>query len=490
MATNDNNPTAAASRQPTAVQFNHIPRDILYTIASKLPPKEFVRTSVLSRAWRRPTWQTCPRLTFRLRECDIDRAFWYDHVWRFIDDVDIVLREHRGKVVGTLRVQVESIVGFVPVRFPYSAIDNLVRFAIASRTKNLALDLKPPTRWRTYGADDRYPFPFHLFDDDTMSTPCLQNLQLSFASLKPPPPSHYKGFPNLRKLHLQASHVGSKGLQRVLSRCCSLEWLHLDRCHIHDDVDDDELAVAAPTLPRLRYLRVSYGKLTKIEFNAMNLATFEYNGDFAPIHLIHSTKLQGANIRYNTEIFQEHTLVPLLKGIPRVQNLTLNARLGAIPLLEKRYWLQDSPLLKFSNLKHLQLIVRICHREDFKHILYSSSSFLKATPFIEKLEIHFRSIYGWFDEVGPSREDLGQCKCNNYLKSILITGFRALKGQVEFLLHAVETAPALEVLRVEIDRYPSSLHQQCEEAEEAKQCARTSLSSVLSQDVTFDVVII
>ncbi|WVZ88139.1 hypothetical protein U9M48_034688 [Paspalum notatum var. saurae] len=430
-------------------------------------------------------WQTCPALTFKLRECGVDGGLRYKHVWRFIDEVDNVLQEHRGKVIETLQVKVNYVVrGVVRVRFPDYAINDLVHFAITSRTKILALDLKPPSGWWIYGSDDRYLFPFHLFDDDT-STPCLQNLQLSFASLNPPPPPQYKGFPNLRKLHLQVSHVGSKDLQRVLSHCCNLEWLHLDRCDIHND---DELAVAAP-LPRLRYLRVSYcRKLTKIEFNAVNLVTFEYGGDLMPIHLVHSMKLQGANIKCGNDVLQ-HMLVPLLKGIPSVQNLTLNARLG-LPLLEKHYWLRDSLLLKFSNLRHLQLVMFILDK-DVEHILYSSVSFLKATPFIEKLEIHFRGVYTWFDQAGPSREDLiGQCKCNNYyLKSIWITGFKALKGQLEFLLHAVENAQALEVLRVETERRcPPSLHRQYEEAEEAKQRARASLNTVLSQDVAFDVI--
>ncbi|KAJ1264523.1 hypothetical protein BS78_08G007700 [Paspalum vaginatum] len=398
-------------------------QDILHTIASKLPPKEFGRTSILSRAWRRPMWQTCLALTFKLRDCNVDGGLRYKHVWRFIDDVDSVLQEHRGKVVETLQVKVDSVIrGVARVRFPDYAINNL----------------------------------------------------LSFASLNPPPPSQYKGFPNLRKLHLQVSHVSGKDLQRLLSRCCSLEWLHLDYCDIHDD-DNDELGVVAP-LPCLHYLRVSYGKLTKID------------GDFIPIHLVHSLKLQSANIKF-IDVVLPHTLVPLLKGIPSVQNLTVNTRRG-IPLLEKHYWLRDSPLLKFSNLRHLQLVVFILD-QDVEHILYSSASFLKATPFMEKLEIHFRGVYAWFDEAGPSREDLiGQCKCNNYyLKSIWITGFKALKGQLEFLLHAVENAHALEVLRVETERrYPPSLHRQSEEAEEAKERARASLNTVLSQDVAFDVI--
>jgi len=99
----------------------------------------------------------------------------------------------------------------------------------------------------------------------------------------------------------------------------------------------------------------------------------------------------------------------------------------------------------------------------------------------------------WFAQGGPSRKDLGQCKCKyNHLKNVWISGFNATRGQLEFLLHIIENADALEVLRVEIGQYPPFNYRRYgggePPVEEAKQIARTTISTVLPQHVTFDIV--
>ncbi|XP_039772057.1 FBD-associated F-box protein At3g52670-like [Panicum virgatum] len=59
---------------------------------------------------------------------------------------------------------------------------------------------------------------------------CLQSIQLSFVSLKPP--FQFGGFPNLRKLDLSMVHVTGKDLEDTLSSCCNIECLSLDRSHL------------------------------------------------------------------------------------------------------------------------------------------------------------------------------------------------------------------------------------------------------------------
>lgn len=88
--------------------------------------------------------------------------------------------------------------------------------------------------------------------------------------------------------------------------------------------------------------------------------------------------------------------------------------------------------------------------------------------------------------MGPCRKDFGQCKYN-YLKDIWITGFKAARGQLEFLIHVVENAPALEVLLVEIDQYPHLYGDTGAPIEEVKKIARSCLGTVLQQNVMFDV---
>lgn len=48
----------------------------------------------------------------------------------------------------------------------------------------------------------------------------------------------------------------------------------------------------------------------------------------------------------------------------------------------------------------------------------------------------------------PIRQQLGRCEYNN-LKNMRIIGYKGSRDKVEFLLHVVENAPALEVLTLE-----------------------------------------
>ena len=190
-------------------------------------------------------------------------------------------------------------------------LNNWVSFAASSGTKNLTLDLKP-AEFYCKPQLDRYVFPFQLLDSGSISR--LQHMQLSFVSLKPP--SHHRGFPNLKKLYLQLVHASKKDLGHVLSHCCNLEWLCIDRCNLND-----ELVVNGP-LSHLLYLHIDCCEFTKVEFHARNLTTFEYYGRFIPIGLSHSLKIQSANIMFYKADFQD-ALISLLNGLPNVENLTL-----------------------------------------------------------------------------------------------------------------------------------------------------------------------
>jgi hypothetical protein len=91
-----------------------------------------------------------------------------------------------------------------------------VDFVVTSRAKNLTLDLIPKRVWQCKYI---YEFPFQLLDRESMSH--LQHLHLNFVYLDLP--SWFKGFPNLRKLHLQRVHVNRKDLENMLSHGYTLE---------------------------------------------------------------------------------------------------------------------------------------------------------------------------------------------------------------------------------------------------------------------------
>lgn len=287
----------------------------MYRIMSKLPPKEFARANVLSSKLR-CTWSVCPRLTFDgVQVCKCHRWDLVQHTGRFIHEVNSVLQKHHDKVVETLEVRMDLVDSLL-----VHHLNNWVSFAASSGTKNLTLDLKPIDFFLKPQLE-RFVFPFQLLDSGRISR--LQHMQLSFVSLKPH--SHYRGFPNLRKLHLQLVHANKKDLGHVLSHCCNLEWLCIDRCHLND-----ELVVNGP-LSHLLYLSIDCCEITKVEFHAMNLTTFEYYGRFIPIGLSHSLKIQSANIMFYAGVFQD-VLVSILNGLPNVENLTF--RIACLDLIK------------------------------------------------------------------------------------------------------------------------------------------------------------
>nr|XP_034591570.1 putative FBD-associated F-box protein At5g56700 isoform X2 [Setaria viridis] len=401
------------------VQFEDLPEDVQCIIFSKLELKEAVRSSVLSSKWAN-TWMIHSKLRFDGSKMYGKYMSGAYRTLKFIDNVNRVLKLHHGKVVETLEIKVEFD-RILPIH-----LDNWVSFAAASWTKNLALDLVPENYLEH---TERYIFPFELLDGETMSR--LQQIQLSFVSFKLP--SQFSGFPKLKRLDLYLLHVNRKDLQDMLSGCSNLEWLSIARCDL-----EDELIVDRP-LSHLLYLRVAHCKMTKIELHAAKLRTFIHNGTQLPVHTIQAQELKDAEIAVTNFTTFEHALNVLPKMLARVQNLTLQVplRLKSSSLLEKSS--------KFPQLRHLKLLLRHSP-EDLDNIL-SLASFLRAAPLIEELEIHFNITGRGNAEVGRLR-NLPKCPYK-HLRNICISGFIGTQGQAELLVHAVENAPALEVVTID-----------------------------------------
>uniref|UniRef100_A0A0E0A6E6 F-box domain-containing protein n=1 Tax=Oryza glumipatula TaxID=40148 RepID=A0A0E0A6E6_9ORYZ len=390
------------------VQFADLPEDLLCTIFSKMPLKDVVRTSVLSRNWRH-MWTCCTKLRF-------------DGVTISSNNINAVLHQHSGKIVEEFEVKFEFDSKLV------DHLNGLVDFAVSSQTKKMAFDLVPTN---PVGLLDRYRFPFERLDNGSISR--LQHIQLSFASLELPP--HFSVFLNLRNLDL---HL----LRRIFKICYHNALILNVRCHI-----GGEIKVTQP-LPRLLYLRVTYCDITKLQLNAINLKAFMYDGMRHPIDLGHALVLKEASLHFFGSVHLEDALTTLPSMLPCVQSLSLDAyvpltTLPSVPpcvqplCLDVYVSLEVSSLLKntckFSHLKYLQLKLRLYYH-DSGNIL-SLASFLRASPCIEKLEIH------------PIRR-LPQGEYG-YLKNMHITGFVASTGELEFLLHVVESASILEVLTIE-----------------------------------------
>uniref|UniRef100_A0A0D3GDZ0 F-box domain-containing protein n=2 Tax=Oryza TaxID=4527 RepID=A0A0D3GDZ0_9ORYZ len=445
------------------VRFEDLSEDMQNMIFSKLPLKETVRTSVLSSKWRH-LWKISPKLRF-----DGSTMRGEYMLEKLVGNVNATLKQQRGRMAEALEVKLEfqsRLVAFTGEKsILVDHLNNWVGSAASSCTTSLALDLAPK---EFRDRHDRYMFPFELLDGKAAS--CLQQIQLSFVSLKPP--TQFSGFPKLKKLSLHLVQVIAKDLQGLLSSCSNLEWLSIVRCNLNDD----ELKVDC-ALSRLLYLRIANCEISKIEMYAPKLKTFIYEGAQLPVDPIQAQELEVADIVFKGDITFQYALTVLPVVFPSVQNLTVHANFGL-----QFPWLLSTKS-KFIQLKYLKLLLPQCSG-DMDNIVYLAS-FLKAAPLLEVLEIHF-NVPGYEDAGIPVLRSLPKCPYKN-LKSIYITGFRGLKGQAEFLVHAVENAPALEVLTIDTaTKIGVRSAQHIESA--GGYVARSCLASIVSPKTKFQIV--
>ncbi|XP_047063574.1 putative FBD-associated F-box protein At1g61330 [Lolium rigidum] len=399
------------------VHLADLSEDLLSVVLSKLPIKDAVRTGLLSSKWRHMS-RGCSKLKFDgFTVCGSGVFGGQEYTQKFIDNVNAVMRQQQCMVVEELVIRFGFDIKLV------DHVNTWVDFAVSSRTKSLALDLAP-AKFRA----DQYRFPVELLDDASLYR--LRHLQLSFASFELP--CQFSGFPNLRTLDLHMLRVTRKDLQDTLSNCVNLEWFSMVRCHLND-----ELTVGRP-LSKLLYLRIVHCKITKIVLNAVKLETFIFYGRLYPVDLGGAPELKHADLDFYSSVPLEHALTVLPKVLSSVQDLTLRA---LIPL--KMPLLMETPY-KFSQLKHLDLWLIIEHKEAGN--ILSLASFLRAAPYLEKLEMHF-SVFDFAHRVSHPIKILPRCP-HDYLKSLHITGFSGTTSQLELLVHTVENAHALEFLTI------------------------------------------
>uniref|UniRef100_A0A0E0Q4B9 F-box domain-containing protein n=1 Tax=Oryza rufipogon TaxID=4529 RepID=A0A0E0Q4B9_ORYRU len=260
---------AAKNRQGrrSGLQLNDLPIDVLGLIISRLPIGDAIRTGLISRQWK-DLWRDHTMLTFSRATFPSCRML---NQQNFIRRVDSILQQHSG--VGVERMEIKFL-----LRNARRDIDRWVKFAVASKTKELILDLSDLTRFFMLPVmvfhpyldrEGFYEFPCQLLDANNGGSH-LQCLQLTSMYLKPA--ADFTGFLNLKRLNLIGVNITDEGVQNLLCNPNVLEFLEISFCRMLTKIH------APHFLNRLKHLQVDCCPvLEKIEMNC-DLATLDFTG--------------------------------------------------------------------------------------------------------------------------------------------------------------------------------------------------------------------
>uniref|UniRef100_A0A0E0HWX2 F-box domain-containing protein n=1 Tax=Oryza nivara TaxID=4536 RepID=A0A0E0HWX2_ORYNI len=336
---------AAENRQGrrSGLQLNDLPIDVLGLIISRLPIGDAIRTGLISRQWK-DLWRDHTMLTFSRATFPSCRML---NQQNFIRRVDSILQQHSG--VGVERMEIKFL-----LRNARRDIDRWVKFAVASKTKELILDLSDLTRFFMLPVmvfhpyldrEGFYEFPCQLLDANNGGSH-LQCLQLTSMYLKPA--ADFTGFLNLKRLNLIGVNITDEGVQNLLCNPNVLEFLEISFCRMLTKIH------APHFLNRLKHLQVDCCPvLEKIEMNC-DLATLDFTGS---------------------------SMTPLI--FATTSSLTNKA-------------ISPQRLPKLIYLRHLKLET-IVFGYGRKTDILDYAYLLEIAPFMEKLELHVQ-ITGFFGQ--------------------------------------------------------------------------------------------
>ncbi|XP_047937909.1 F-box/FBD/LRR-repeat protein At1g13570-like isoform X1 [Salvia hispanica] len=365
-----------------------LPRSIIENILSRLPLREMVRTSLLSREWKH-RWLTCPELVF---DVCFDQMFLKGRELNPI--IHHVLRHHRGPL---LRFTVQ-----VPSLRSCPEIDEWLHLLPNDTLQDLFLRV-------SIGGEHR--LTTHLF-----TFRHLRNLRLESCTFDPP--LGFEGFNKLVTLQLQNVGLVPDRFGDFLASCSAIQTLILFHC-------------------------TSFNCL---EITGPRLKLFEFNGIFISISFKNCPLLRDVRLAFSPESNVENgfsfSLAESLSCLPALEELELQAnaleglfRYGAAP---------EKLAVALKSLKNLHLTNM--YFEKIAEIA-SAISIIRSCPILQKLRITGYT-YEAVDSVAGFLRSQEPLKCLARLKSIKMQLFCGNDSEMEFLKYMLSSAAALEEIAI------------------------------------------
>ncbi|EOA25592.1 hypothetical protein CARUB_v10018940mg, partial [Capsella rubella] len=184
-------------------RISQFPEALLLQILSRLPTKDAIATSVLSKRWR-SIWKMVPRLEFNSH---------YQNLHKFSENVARSLLLHKAPILESLHIKVTDRLEGRSESDIYIGIWSGIAFARHVREFVLHLFFKRPVR-----------FPSSMFNSNNT----LETLKLK-CSVRLDVPSRFC-MKSLRTLHLlSVDFIDNKSIRYLISGCPNLENLVIDR---------------------------------------------------------------------------------------------------------------------------------------------------------------------------------------------------------------------------------------------------------------------
>ncbi|RAL46980.1 hypothetical protein DM860_017021 [Cuscuta australis] len=409
-------------------RISDLPDELLSQIFSHLSPLDAIKKSALSRRWRY-VWLTLPCLNldwcdlsgfrgiFHSNDCDLYKAV-------YVKKADQILQRFKNQRISSFRLS------FCFDRKHASNVGKWINFAAEKHLESLSLQFICTDE--SFSRLDCHYDEFYVISGSFLSRiPYLKNLHLDSCRLK----LHSNFTLNrLKTLDLIYVHIEETGLQSILSRLSTIEWLQLRHCTNLPS----KLCIGA-NLQCLSFLMVSNcPDVQEIELGAENLKTFEFVGKVAlKCSFISTPNLERAYVSLTDRVNSGAAglFKDLGNHIPSLKALFLR---GEYPLINT---LPKDPQLLFQSVLRLELYTR---HDDLKVDAFMAlPCLLKSFPLLEKL--YLKMPY----QTGARRNELPAVQFHANLKEIEFGYFGYC--WVEYASYLLRCATGLE--RMVISRH-------------------------------------
>ncbi|KAF8024308.1 hypothetical protein BT93_F1483 [Corymbia citriodora subsp. variegata] len=370
-------------------KISQLPRDVTDQILSRLPIKEAVRTSILSRKWRYK-WSSIPQLVFD------DQCTRAKHLGKTIDKVILL---HTGPIQ-KFKLSHEEFSAT-------SDIDHWILHLSRVLVKEIILEI-----WK----GQCYKIPTSLFN-------CQDLIHLELYGCLVKIPSTFEGFKNLESLDLQHVELSPDGLEALISRCPLLKHLMLRNLERIKEINIEA--------GNLEWLTVE-GAFQDVAFGVMNLLKWVTVGFSDDITNNCGPADAGSNKLH--EVFRN---LPKIQGLDLLNYSLKYLAIGNVP--------QTLPN-ELVHLKYLSSCIDFNSVEEISTVmcLIRSSPQLEHVGFQSRAENQQTTLIGTMADFW---EDHQAC-CLEQVQVVSMDGISGSKPEQEMMKFLLASSPKLQTMTI------------------------------------------